>query len=300
MSIRSENIKRNIVGYIMLVPALIATSMFVFYPIVNSVFMSMTNWTGFSNNYKYVGLDNYKRIFTDTPEYWHAIGVNFRFAISSTIIQTLLGFVLAFVLYNMSKKWQEFYKTALYLPVILPAAVVAVMWAFIYTPDYGLINQFLSNIGLKSLTRMWLADYSTVMGCVVFTNTWRYVGITMILYFVAMNTITKEILESASIDGATKFKQLIHIFLPLTWSTTEVNILLSIIGGMKSFDLFYLLTGGGPGNATQVVGIVIFRTAFIAYKFSRALSMSVILFLIILTLTVISKLLMRRKALDEV
>jgi raffinose/stachyose/melibiose transport system permease protein len=300
MVIKSERIKRNIIGYIMLIPALIATSMFVFYPIINSIVMSFTNWTGFSNNYKYVGLENYKRLFTKTPEYWHAIGVNLRFAITTTIIQTIIGFVLAFVLYNMSKKMQNFYKTALYLPVILPAAMVAVMWAFIFTPDYGLINQFLNNVGLHRFTRMWLSDYSTVMGSVVFVNTWRYVGITMILYFVAMNAVTKEILESAAIDGATKFKQLIHIFLPLTWNTTEVNILLSIIGGMKSFDLFFLLTGGGPGNATQVVGIVIYRTAFIAYRFSRALSMSVVLFIIILILTIISKLLMRRKALDEI
>lgn len=295
MSLKSQKIHRNIVGYIMLIPALIATTMFVFYPIINSLVMSMTNWTGFSNNFKFIGFKNYIKIFKDTPEYWHAIGVNFKFAIISTLLQTLIGFILAFVLYNMGHKWQEFYKTALYLPVILPATVVAVMWAFIYTPDYGLLNQFLTSIGLKGLTRMWLADYSTVMGAVIFTNTWRFVGITMILYFVAMNMITKEILESASIDGATKLRQLIHIFLPLTWSTSEVNILLSIIGGMKSFDLFYLLTGGGPGDATQVVGIVIFRTAFIAYKFSRAISMSVILFIIILALTVISKFFMRRK-----
>lgn len=299
MSIRSVENKRKRLGYLFLLPSLVFLTVFLFYPVVNSIVMSSTDWRGFDPDYNFVGLDNYRRLFQETPEYWNSMVINLQFAFATTIIQTILGFFLAFTVFFMTRRWQNFYKVSLYIPVILPAAVVAVMWTFIYTPEFGLINQFLRMIGLDNLTRAWLGDTSTALNAIIVTNTWRYVGFTMVLFYIAMLNISKEVLEATVIDGATRFHQLIHIFFPLTRGTTEINVILSITGGMRAFDLFYLMTGGGPGTSTQVVGMLIYRTAFQAFRFSRALTMSVVLFAIILFIMVGVRRLLQIKAHKE-
>jgi len=297
INLKSMRRTRNIYGWILVLPALASTTLFIFYPVFYSIVMSMTDWTGFSfKNLNFVGLENYRWLFTEAPHYWESLQVSFKFAFISTIIQTLIGYLLAFVLYNMTPKTQNFYKTVLYMPVVLPAAVVSVMWGFIYSPEYGLLNQFLRLIGLDSYTQLWVSDHRFALGSVIVANTWRYVGITMILYFVAMCAVPKEVVESAKIDGANKFRILFKIFLPLTWETTQVNLILSLIGGMKSFDLFYLLTGGEAG--TKVVSITIYQTAFVGFRFSKAITMSIILFLIVTSLTLLSHRLTKRKNLD--
>ena len=227
-------------------------------------------------------------------EYWAAIKVNLVFAVVSTLIQTTLGFLLAFAVYYMTPKWQQFYKVALYIPVVLPASVVAVMWKFMLNKDIGLVNTLLRLVGLDNLTHAWIGEKSTALGTVIAVNTWQYIGFTMVLFYIAMMNISKDVLESAAVDGATKKDLFFNFFLPLTAGTTETNVILSISGGMKSFALFYMLTGGGPGKATTVVAQLIYTTAFVDFKFYRALAMSTVLFIIILTLVLISRLIGRR------
>src|SRR5690606_17026928 len=175
-----------------------------FYPVVNSLIMSFTDWSGFEGKFNWIGFANYVHLLKNMPEYWASIWVNLRFAFISSVVQTILGFLLAFIVYNLTKKWQKFYQIALYVPVILPAAAVAVMWVFIYDPNFGMLNQFLYAIGLDAWAKGWLGEPGTALGSVIVTNTWRYVGFTMILYYIAMLNISKEILESSTIDGATR------------------------------------------------------------------------------------------------
>ena len=279
--------QRKLVGYAFLIPIIVMLGIFMFYPIVKSVIMSFTNWSGMTDEYKWVGLKNYIKIFTDMPEYWMAMRVNIKYAILATTIQTALGFLLAVMLINMKPRWQNFYKVALYLPVILPAAAISVLWRYIYTPDYGLINQMLRALGLDSLTRAWTADNATALGSVIFTNTWRYAGFTMVLYYVAMLDIPQEVMESARVDGANRWHLIRYFYFPLTRGATEVNFILSITGCLRAFDIFYLLTAGGPGTNTKVVSMWIMETAFQSYKFGRALAMSLVLFAIVMITMVI-------------
>lgn len=286
---KSQVFKQKLMGLIFLIPGLFFLGVFMIYPVVYSMIMSFTNWTGFNDDYSFIGAKNYITLFTATPDYWQAMGVNLYFAVVSTLIQTVLGFLLAYMVYNLTARWQNFYKVSLYLPVILPAAVVAVMWRFILAADSGLINQLLRAVGLDSLTHAWVGEKETALWAVILVNTWQFVGFTMVLYYISMQNVSKDILESAAIDGANGWQKLRYFFLPLTVGTTETNIIYSITGGMKSFALFYMLTGGGPGTATRVVSLVIYNRAFVDYKFSSALAMSVILFVIILVLTVAAR-----------
>jgi raffinose/stachyose/melibiose transport system permease protein len=293
--VRTNSIKRMITGYVFLIPAALFLAVFFFYPIVNSVIMSLTNWSGFSNDYEFIGFDNYIHLFTANEYFWDALVVNLKFAVTSSVIQTILGFLLAFLLINMTKRWQSFYKISLFLPVLIPAATVGVMWTFIFSPEAGLLNQFLGAIGLESWQHGWVKEYSTALGSVIGVNTWRNVGITMVIYFITMLTISKEITEAVTIDGGNKYHLLRYIYIPLTWFATQINFLLSIIGGMKAFDLFYLLTGGGPGRETEVTAMLIYRTAFKNYEFSKALTMSLVLFMSILLLTIVVNRILKTK-----
>lgn len=281
--------KNKIAGYIFLLPSAAFLVCFLLYPFCVSVLRSFTDWNGLKDKVTFVGVKNYVDLFTNNPDYWRSIGVNLKFAVVSTLIQTVLGFLLAFAVYYMGKRWQAFYKVSLYIPVILPASVVAVMWRFMLNPDTGLVNTVLRMLHLDNLTRAWLGDRATALNTIIAVNTWQYIGFTMVLFYIAMQNISLDVLESAAIDGATKWDLLVKFFLPLTAGTTTTNVVLSITGGMKSFGLFYMLTGGGPGDVTRVVSMRIYTTAFTDYKFFRALAMASVLFVIILILTLISR-----------
>ena len=284
--------QRKILGSFFLLPIVVMLTVFMFYPIVKSVVMSLTNWSGMTDDWEWVGLNNYIRIFTNMPEYWRAMKVNVIYALIATAVQLTLGFLLAVLVINMRPRWQSFYKIALYLPVIIPAAAISVMWRYIYTPEYGLINQFLRAIGLEELCRAWTADPDTALGAVIVTNTWRYAGFTMVLYYVAMLDIPKDVLESAQIDGANRWHLIRYFYLPLTRGTTEINLILTITGCLRAFDIFYLLTSGGPGTSTKVVSMWIMETAFQSYKYGRALAMSIVLFVIVVFTMVIFRLIL--------
>ncbi|MCF7931632.1 MAG: sugar ABC transporter permease [Acholeplasmataceae bacterium] len=286
INVKSMERQKQFYGWLFVIPGLISILVFIVYPIIFAGIMSFTNWRSLFVDIKFIGFDNYRWLFSSSGElFWEGIEVSFKFATISTLIQTVLGFLLASVLYNLSNKAQGVYKVLLYTPVILPAAVVSVMWSFIYKPEVGLIDQLLRGIFNLTNTPLWIADERIALYSVIATNTWRFVGITMIIYFVAMNAISKEVIESARIDGASKTQVLTKIMLPLTWRSTQINILLSIIGGMKSFDLFYLLTGGEAG--TRVVGLHIYKTAFEYNQFARAVTMSLVLTVIIGGITLI-------------
>lgn len=281
--------KNKIAGYFFLLPSAAFLFCFLLYPFCVSVFRSFTDWNGLKDEVAFVGVKNYVDLFTNNPDYWRSIGVNLKFSVVSTLIQTVLGFLLAFAVYYMGKRWQTFYKVSLYIPVILPASVVAVMWRFMLNPDTGLINTVLRMLHLDGLTRAWLGDSSTALNTIIAVNTWQYIGFTMVLFYIAMQNISLDVLESAAIDGANKWDLLVKFFLPLTAGTTTTNVILSITGGMKSFGLFYMLTDGGPGDVTRVVSMRIYTTAFTDYKFYRALAMASVLFVIILVLTLVSR-----------
>ena len=153
-------------GYVFLIPGFVFLGCFLVFPFFKSLVRSFTDWNAFSPDFSFVGLKNYIELFHN-DEYWAAIKVNLVFAVVSTLIQTTLGFLLAFAVYYMTPKWQQFYKVALYIPVVLPASVVAVMWKFMLNKDIGLVNTLLRLVGLDNLTHAWIGEKSTALGTVI-------------------------------------------------------------------------------------------------------------------------------------
>lgn len=273
--------KSNLVGWLLMLPTVLSILVFIVYPVVFSVILSFTDWKFVFNDINFVGLSNYEWLFSEAgSQFWKSTLTSIEFTFISTAIQTILGFMLAYVLYNMSRRWQAIYKILLYIPVLLPASVVSVMWTFIFEPNVGLIDSILALFGIRNFP-LWLADDNLALWTVIAVNTWQYIGVTTIIYFIAMNAISKDVLESAVIDGAGKWRILWQFILPLTWSSTATNLLLSVMGGLKSFDLFYLFTGGTGDHGLYVAGLYIWRTAYKFKTFCRAVTMSLVLSVII-------------------
>lgn len=281
VNVRAIQRQANIVGWLLMIPTIIGISLFIIYPVIFSLIMSFTNWKFVFINVSFIGGDNYVWLFSESGrQFWISVWTSIKFTFIYTAIQTVLGFFLAYVLYNMKPKAQAVYKVLIYIPVLLPAAVVSVMWTFIFEPNVGLIDVLLTNLGFKNLP-LWVADENIALGSVIFVNTWQYLGVTTIIYFIAMNAISRDVIEGATIDGAGKWLILWRFILPLSWSSTSVNLLLSIMGGLKSFDLFYLFTNGTGDHGLYVVGLYIWRTAYRFKTFCRAVTMSIVLSVII-------------------
>lgn len=290
---------RNLKGWLICSQTVIAILVTVIYPLVMAFVMSLTDIKLNIHNFNFIGFKNYEWVFKSSG-FFKALGVSAAFSVVSTLLQTVLGFFVAVMLYFLTKPLQSIYKTIIYLPVVLPGAVISAMWLIVYAGDeYGLLNMLL---GWTNPPYQWMSASNTVAFiCLVITNTWRYLGITMVVYFVNMNAVSKDIIESAGLDGANKFQIMMKIIFPLTWNATVINILMSMIGGVKSFDLFYLFqTSGTLSQDLTPVSVLIYRAGlgntYVAnISLSRSVTMSIILSLILAVATVIvNKVLDRR------
>lgn len=289
---------RNLKGWLICSQTVLAILVTVVYPLIMSLVMSFTDIKLNIDNFHFNGLKNYLWVF-QTSGFFKALGISALFSAVSTLLQTALGFLVAVMLYFLTRPLQNIFKTVIYLPVVLPGAVVSAMWLIVYAGDeYGLLNIL---FGMTNPPYQWMSASNVVAFiCLVVTNTWRYLGITMVVYFVNMNAVSKDIIESAGLDGANKFQIMMKIIFPLTWNATVINLLMSMIGGVKSFDLFYLFqTNGTLPQALTPVSVLIYRVGlgntYVAnISLSRSVTMSILLSLILGVATVFIN-----KALDK-
>lgn len=294
---------KNLKGYAFSIQMLIAVVITIVFPLLVSLIISFTDLRINLNNFKFVGFENYLWVFSEKNSgFFKATGVSVSFSIVSTIIQTLLGFLLAIMLYFLSPRLQGIYKTLIYLPVILPSAVVSAMWIMMYSGDeHGILNIIFN---LKNPPFQWMGNNFIAFFCLIVTNTWRFVGITTVIYLVNMSSVSKEVIESAKLDGANRFQLITHILLPLTWSATQMNIILSIIGGVKSFDLFYLFqTGGNLSTDLTPVALLIYKIGLgngdiRNISLAKSVTMSIVLALILAILTIVVNKIFTRKESD--
>lgn len=298
---RSLILHNNVKGWLFCLQAVIAIAVTIIYPLVYSFILSLTDLKLAFNNVNFIGFKNYVWALSKQSGFWRAMLISVTFSAVSTVVQTVLGFLIAVMLYFMHGKLQSIFKTAIYLPVVLPGAVVSAMWIMMYAGDeYGVFNII---FGLTNPPFQWLGSDVMSFIALVITNTWRYVGITMVIYLVNISAVSRDVIESASIDGANKFVVMMKIILPLTWSATSLNVLMSMIGGIKSFDLFYLFqTQGTLANSMSPVSVLIYRIGLgnkdiLNISLSRSVTMSIVLALFLAVASfIVNKLLSRGEA----
>ncbi|WP_338551324.1 sugar ABC transporter permease [Paenibacillus sp. KS-LC4] len=284
-------IKRNY-SYGMLLPGLLLFVIFFVLPSIASFYYAFTNWSGVGN-FHWIGWDNFRSLM-DSDDASIAFRNTFLFTFLTTIVKVVLGLALALFV-NQKLKTAVYLRSMLFFPAILSSIAVALAFTAIYHPEQGIINQALRFVHLESWTQNWITDRQLVMYSVSFVEIWKWTGFHMVLFLAGLQTISHDMYESSTIDGANKWKQLRYITLPLLRSVINANIMFCIIGGLKVFDIVYGLTGGGPGNASAVLNTVIFKN-FAQGRYGEATAANVILFLIIVFIVlVLNKLLGNRE-----
>ncbi|WP_372675479.1 carbohydrate ABC transporter permease [Bacillus amyloliquefaciens] len=278
--------RKRFIPYLFLAPALIFL-LFVYIPIIENVFFSLFEWSSFQPEKTFIGLKNYIDLFHD-PVFFTALRNNVLYAVISLICQVGGGLILAAVLEDrMVRKWSPFFRTVFFLPVVISMTVIALLFDFIYNPEIGLLNQLLEAVGLDELTRAWLGDENTAMLSVIFVSQWQSVGYIAMLYIVSIQSIPAELYESAQLDGAGKIQQFFHITVPQTKEMSFVAVVMTLTGAFTVFNEPYILTGGGPGNASEVLSTFLYKSAFTKDMMGYASAIATVVLLLTLALSLI-------------
>lgn len=276
--------KRTILLYML--PALVLLGCFVFLPIVLNFVYALFRWSSFSTNWKFVGLDNFKRLLTDSVV-WSAFRNNVLYAVISLVFQVGGSMVIAAVL---EERWirrlQPVFRTIYFLPSMISLTVVGILWQTIYNPNLGIINPLLEKLGLGALAMDWLGNTHTAIFAVIAVSQWQYFGYTMVLFLVAMQRVPEELYESAYIDGATPFQRFIHVTIPNIKEILVVNCVTTVIGAFQVFDEVYVMTAGGPGKSSEVLGTYLYRTGFRNDEMGYASAIAVLIFLVTFVLSI--------------
>lgn len=282
--------------FVFIFPALFIFFTMVIIPIFTSVYYSLNEWDGIAklNMDSFVGLKNYfNLLISNNDKFYKAIINSLILALLSIIIQLPIAFLLATLLAT-GVKGEGFYRSVYFIPVIVSTVVIGQMWIKIYNPQYGLLNGLLTKIGLEALTQEWLGNPKTALASVFVPLIWQYIGYHMLLFYAAIKSVSKDILEAAKIDGANFWQETFHIIMPNIIHIIEVCVILALIGSLKTFDLIYILTNGGPLHATEVPSTMMFGTIFHRMNYGYGSSMAVFIVIECLVITVFIKALFKR------
>lgn len=280
-------------AYLYLLPALILVVGVVHVGIVANIGYSTLDWNGISPDATPVGAGNYTRLLGD-PTFWVAMRNTLVFAVSTIVLQMVLGFGLA-VLVRTRARLRGLLRTLAFVPVVLAPAVVATSFRFLLTPD-GALNTVLSFVTGQDVHQAWLADPATALASIVLINVWQYTGYSFLIYDAAMGQIDASVIEATRIDGASTWQLLRQVVAPLLSGSHLVLIVLGTISALKTFDLVYLTTAGGPGTSTQVLTGYIYKQVIDQFHAGYGAALSVALVAIALVFSVLQVRLSSREA----
>lgn len=271
------------IGFILcfLLPPLLVYGVFYLLPFAQAFLYSLFNWSGYSRQMTFVGLDNFKKAFQDEVV-WKALGNNFFFLFWSTLITFGLAFFFAVCFTRLKIKGTGFYRIVYFFPNTLSIVVVGVLWMFIYNPSFGLLNGILEFLGLSPLIQDWLGDKSVVMAALVAPQSWMYIGFYMVLFISAIQSVPEDYYEAATLDGAGQWRQLFHVTVPLIWGTFRTALVHFVVNAFeKTFALVRVVTAGGPNHASEVMTTYLYDQAFKYGNYGYGSAIGVILFFVI-------------------
>lgn len=247
-------------------------------PLLSSFYFSFTDWNGFSAKYSFIGFDNFLKITRD-PNFKNAIKNTVIWMAAAIVLPVGAGLSIALVLQE-NIRGANIFKSLFYFPICLSLAVIGQVWIWIYQPDWGLINTVLRGIGLENMTRAWLANSNTALAGVILAWSWQQVGLAMVIFLAGLTSIPTDLTEAAKIDGATYSQSLWHVIIPLLSPATTIVIALSIINSLKSFDVVYMMTQGGPFHSSDTLAMFMYTESFKNYYMGYGSAIAVVLFLI--------------------
>ncbi|MFZ6030525.1 MAG: carbohydrate ABC transporter permease [Chloroflexota bacterium] len=281
----SRHSQDNLTIFLFLLPSLILFLLFVIYPILRSTYFSFFDWGGMKPAVDFIGLENYKEILTDKV-FMKALSHGFWIIVFSLLLQLPLSLAMA-VMVGRDLPGRAFFRSIFFMPYVFSEVIAAIMWLNLFNPDpeRGLINALLVLVGAEA--HPWLSDPGTVLICVFVVLTWKYFGLHMLLFMTGLQNIPTEIEEAARMDGANQFQLFTGIIVPLLGSTIRTSVYMSVLGSLQQFILVWIMTKGGPVNASEVMATYMYRFSFIRFQFGYGSAVAIVMFLICQTFSIV-------------
>jgi multiple sugar transport system permease protein len=286
-----REMRKEWTAYLFLAPGLILFAIFTVFAVAYSFYLSFHEWNILEPAKPFVFLDNYKLLLADRR--FHRAVINTLYYTALSVPLTMgAGLIIALLLNNI--RFKGIYRTLYYVPVITPLVVSSIIWKWVYQGDYGLLNYFLTSLGVINRPIMWLSDPNLAMPSVIFMSIWGGAGYHMVIYLAGLQAIPEEYYDAAKVDGANLIQQLRMITLPLLTPTTFFLLITSIIGSFQVFTQIYIMTSGGPLGRTTTIGFYLYEKAFRQFQMGYASSMAYALFAMIFIFTLLQLRFMRQ------
>lgn len=254
--------------WLFLAPALILMAVLLYYPMIGTVIESFRDSSFINPQPRFVGLALYEKVL-GSRDFYEILRNSIVWTLGVVVLQNLLGFFAAMLL-NQGLPMQGLLRALVLLPFILPGVVTAILWRFMYDPQLGLINSLMIRLGLADESAAWLADSSTAMAAVIFVAVWKGFPFSMLIYLAALQSVDQSQIEAATLDGAGPIRRLLDVTIPAIREVILVNVVLTLILTFNYFDIVWVLTRGGPQNATHIFPTRIFETGFGQFRFGEA------------------------------
>jgi ABC-type sugar transport system permease subunit len=271
-------------GIFFVLPALLLYLIFVGYPFIQTIYFSLTDWNGVRPTKNFIGLANFQEMVRD-PLLWTSLRNNVTWVIIGTIAPMAIGLMLAMLLWRKPRGFNLF-RTIFFMPQVLSAVVIGIIWSWIYNPIFGNLNKLLKAVGLGDFARGWLGDPSVALYAVLVAAIWAEVGFVFVVFLAGLQNVSKDLLEAATIDGANGWQRFKDVTVPQLSNVINVVTALLLIGGFNVFDIVFVMTGGGPANATEVIASLTYKEAFTQNRVGYASALSLVMTVIALVASV--------------
>lgn len=276
-------LKRDAVGYLFLAPSLIFFTTFLLFPVIFSLYLSFHQWNMFGTDTTFIGISNYAQILS-SEEFWDVMSNTLIYTMGTVPLNMVLALIFATFL-SRNIRGKKFLRAALFTPVIISPVAAAVIWRWIYEPNFGLLNYVLNLLGINSVN--WLNDPTAAMSAMIIMGVWKTFGFNMILFTAGLAGIPDQYYEAAELDGSNAWQRFWHITIPLLSPTTFFILVISVIGSFQVFDLVYVLTSGGPLGSTKVLVFYLYEHAFKFFNMGYASAVAYLMFGLIFVLTLL-------------
>jgi multiple sugar transport system permease protein/raffinose/stachyose/melibiose transport system permease protein len=274
--LNQKQLARNAAGILFVLPGLVLYAVFFLYPFFNSILLSFTDWDGVQPIRNFVGGANYLRLSQD-PMVWMSLSHNLIWVIVGTIAPVLIGLLLAVLFWSGSTKGQVIFRTAFFMPVVLSPVVVGIIWGWIYSPIFGILNRVLEAVGLGFIARGWLGDPTWALFAVLGTAVWSYFGFCFVILLAGLQNADLELYDAAKLDGASSWQQLLNVTIPQLQSVLSMVIVYTLIGGFNVFDIVFVMTGGGPANLTELIATYTYKKSFMENQVGYGASLTMVM-----------------------
>ena len=266
---------RHRAGILFVLPAFLVYALFVIYPFLQSFYLSLTDWNGIAADKNFVGLDNFRELANDSL-LWTSLRHNLIWVVLGTVGPMVVGFFLAVLLWSRPVG-VTFFRTVYFMPQVLSPVIIAIVWQWIYNPIFGILNKGLDRVGLEGVSRGWIGDPDFALYAVLVAAIWAETGFVFVIFLAGLQNVSRDLLDAAMIDGANAWRRFWNVVVPQMSNVVTVVTALLLVGGFSVFDIVFVMTGGGPNNATELIATYTYKEAFTQNRTGYAASLSLVI-----------------------